>query len=237
MLQEYACYNTIPKLISHRSQERIIEFPKYKHMIMIKDKLLSHEFSKLIRQHGYILFSGSKEDTLYLYMLVYSGSNLAKQSTIFKEIKAQIMNDVSDWMSNTDYTKLKIMYIFPHDFSAHFTKAANINEHEDIEYSWEVHQYHIFLQSIPDNVLVPKHEICDPKEVELYCNFQRIEKENFPKILIDDPMCVWIGAELGDVIKIHRVSENTGISIAYRYVVENFDKVKLKKSKRKDINL
>ena len=44
-------------------------------------------------------------------------------------------------------------------------------------------------------------------------------KNSYPKINVYDPAIIWLGARVGDVIKITRISEIAGISIAYRLVI------------------
>jgi len=48
---------------------------------------------------------------------------------------------------------------------------------------------------------------------------------NLPKILINDVQCIWIGAELGDVIRIKMASDITGTCYQYRVVVAKSGRV------------
>lgn len=75
--------------------------------------------------------------------------------------------------------------------------------------------------NVTKHILVPKHEIIkDASEV------QKIMKEmsvthlsQFPIILKSDPVSKWLWAKSGDLIRITRPSETSGIYIAYRHCI------------------
>jgi DNA-directed RNA polymerase subunit H len=71
------------------------------------------------------------------------------------------------------------------------------------------------------NLLVPKHTLLSPEEVEKVLNKYRIKRYQLPKIKASDPAALTIQAQPGDVIKILRKSPTAGEAIAYRYVVES----------------
>ena len=51
---------------------------------------------------------------------------------------------------------------------------------------------------------VPMHEIMNKEEIEELLKKYSINKEHLPKILINDPIIIEIGAKIGDIIKIKR---------------------------------
>ncbi|HDD60135.1 MAG: DNA-directed RNA polymerase subunit H [Thermoplasmata archaeon] len=69
--------------------------------------------------------------------------------------------------------------------------------------------------------LVPRHRILNEEEKQELLKRYRISLKDLPKILITDPMVKAIGANIGDVIEIERISPTAGISHYYRYVVED----------------
>lgn len=80
--------------------------------------------------------------------------------------------------------------------------------------------YPLFKTVIPEHYLVPKHEILSSEEKELLPDALKIvPAKALPHIRLFDPMCIWIGAIEGDIIKITRSNYTTGLSIAYRQVV------------------
>ncbi|WP_338103156.1 DNA-directed RNA polymerase subunit H [Methanolapillus millepedarum] len=71
-----------------------------------------------------------------------------------------------------------------------------------------------------DHESVPHHEIIDDDEVaELLLKYS-IEKEQLPKIRVDDPIVNEIGAKLGDVVKITRKSQTATEALYYRLVID-----------------
>ena len=74
--------------------------------------------------------------------------------------------------------------------------------------------------NITKHNLVPKHEIISIKDKNfLKKKFKFKSIYQLPKILVNDPICKFIGAKIGDVIKIHRNSKNAGIHLCYRICI------------------
>jgi DNA-directed RNA polymerase subunit H len=68
--------------------------------------------------------------------------------------------------------------------------------------------------------LVPKHEVLSDSESEKVLERFGLTRDQLPKILITDPAVKRIGAKVGDVIKISRISPTAGISEFYRMVID-----------------
>lgn len=236
MSKEYCCYNNIPTLIAHRQQTRVVDIIG-KGIIMIEDNLPFKQFDSQLATYHYINFAGIKDDMLNLYVLIREKTPLAEKSPEFANIRNLIVANILDYISSQDnkIKKLKMTYIVPSEFTSYFVSAASSSIESAIEHEWEAHIYDKFIQVIPNRKDIPKHEICSEKEINQYCDFQRINKEQLQRIQVDDSMCVWIGAKVGDVVKIYRISENCGESIAYRWVVDNREKVKPTKRKKKTL--
>jgi DNA-directed RNA polymerase subunit H (RpoH/RPB5) len=69
--------------------------------------------------------------------------------------------------------------------------------------------------------LVPKHELIkDEKQIEELVRSHNIKfKSQFPHILRTDPMCKYLNAQPGNIVKIYRISPTSAESIIYRTVV------------------
>ena len=74
--------------------------------------------------------------------------------------------------------------------------------------------------SLLDHESVPKHEIMSEGELKSVLSKFSIEKEQLPKIKVQDPVSKEIGAALGDVVKITRKSQTAGEADYYRLVIE-----------------
>ncbi|MDD3042372.1 MAG: DNA-directed RNA polymerase subunit H [Methanosarcinaceae archaeon] len=74
--------------------------------------------------------------------------------------------------------------------------------------------------SLLDHESVPIHEIMHEAELKSVLSKYSIEKEQFPKIRVEDPVIKEIGATIGDVVKIKRKSHTAGEADYYRLVIE-----------------
>lgn len=78
--------------------------------------------------------------------------------------------------------------------------------------------YKNFLMEISKGPLCSKHSILNYDEVRKLWALTYTHPFNYPSITIEDPHVIWIGAEIGDMIKIEGHSEITGKYISYRIV-------------------
>ncbi|MFH1788908.1 MAG: DNA-directed RNA polymerase subunit H [Candidatus Altiarchaeota archaeon] len=70
-----------------------------------------------------------------------------------------------------------------------------------------------------DNILVPKHEVMTPEEVEEVLVKFKASKNDLPRIKVDDPALSKLEVQKGDVIKITRKNPVIGHSLYYRVVI------------------
>ena len=74
--------------------------------------------------------------------------------------------------------------------------------------------------SLLDHNSVPIHEIIQEDEIKSLLEKYQIEKGQLPKIKDSDPVAKEHGAEIGDIVKITRISQTAGESLYYRLVIE-----------------
>jgi DNA-directed RNA polymerase subunit H (RpoH/RPB5) len=82
-----------------------------------------------------------------------------------------------------------------------------------------MYPYDVFKVVLPESVKVPPHRILPAEEAQMVLQQLKCEKTSLPKILVTEPIMIWIGAKVGDIIEITRFSQNTKESIAYRIVI------------------
>ena len=75
------------------------------------------------------------------------------------------------------------------------------------------------------NKLVPKHILLEEADIKKKLDPLQVNKFQLPKILLKDPAIgalkkMGTEAKPGDVIEIQRFSDNAGVNMAYRLVVE-----------------
>jgi DNA-directed RNA polymerase subunit H (RpoH/RPB5) len=83
----------------------------------------------------------------------------------------------------------------------------------------EVNLYERFVIVIPRHVAVPRHEYATEEEIKMLTDDYFIDPKNQAAIFESDAPIVWLGARKGAIIKITRIDENAGVSIAFRVVV------------------
>ena len=74
--------------------------------------------------------------------------------------------------------------------------------------------YHRFSMNLLKSVLVSPHRIMSESEVKLTFKYGE-KKTDLPVILITDPVVLWIGARIGQVVEVTRWSASTGHAITY----------------------
>ena len=74
--------------------------------------------------------------------------------------------------------------------------------------------------NVLEHDLVPDHEILSDEEVYKLLEELKIKNKNqLPKIKVDDPVCKKIEAKEDQVLKITRISETAGKYTTYRIVI------------------
>jgi DNA-directed RNA polymerase subunit H (RpoH/RPB5) len=181
----------------------ITDYRKYE----LLDKFYNFvDFKKKIQDESYIIhkcLDSVNQKKVYIYIL--SENNLYTKSTSkFKKLFNKIENDVS-----------KVILITKIDISIYINKS--INTYTNLNVSMYLHKH--FLLEMAKGPLCSKHSILSKKEVTRLCTQDLIlHPLSLPSISIMDPQNIWIGGELGQIIKIESYSELTGKTIRYRIV-------------------
>lgn len=117
-------------------------------------------------------------------------------------------------------------------FKSHAMRAISTYKHLRVE----TYKHEHFALEIPRGPLCYQHRIMSRDEVKTLLNDDlSCYLTNLPKILDDDPQCIWIGAEVGDVIEIKSYSDISGECIQYRVVIAHTGRiVSFRKPKNND---
>lgn len=196
----YDVYKNIHTMYEYRGGEQPEMISRDKFIINMNHK----EYTTIVGE--------TRNGTLAVMMLA-PGAKYAKRSASFKQLLRFIPKKVYD-----------VMVVSDEPLSSHIHKviAAHLdNVTEPMHIS--THLYKQFIVEVPKHVSVPEHTIMSEEEIAVLVNEYYIRLETLPKILDTDVMAVWIGARAGDVIRIKRVSEVAGYSIAYRYCVTKLE--------------
>lgn len=74
--------------------------------------------------------------------------------------------------------------------------------------------------NVLEHEMVPHHEVLSEGDAKALLQKYGIDKENLPKIRVDDSAAQAVGAQVGDILKITRKSPTAGTFVAYRLVIE-----------------
>lgn len=195
------------------------EWRKFKRISNKKDKI---SFRKEIQQYEYAKLEYLNENNgrnIHIY-LFSKKSKYAEQSQHLKRLLARI-KDPSDVIL-VSALPLKIYSI----------KAINIFKHLNVKR----YLHENFSLIIPNASLCYRHRIMSNTEVlDLLNNVLYCHLINLPKIFVEDPQCIWIGAEVGDIVEISMESNINGEHLQYKTVVAKSGRV-INFNKKKKIN-
>jgi DNA-directed RNA polymerase subunit H (RpoH/RPB5) len=79
--------------------------------------------------------------------------------------------------------------------------------------------YDNFTSEVTKGPCVSKHTVLTPEQAITVCrDILRCHPMSLEKISVSEPQCIWIGAKVGDIVKINGISSNEGKYTDYRLV-------------------
>lgn len=121
-------------------------------------------------------------------------------------------NDIRNFLNNNSRKKNILV----------FMKIDNVTSKDKLlrEYlECEIFEESDFLMDKASHWFVPHHEIFNGNKDELYDEYN-LTDETIPKILLTDPMVRYYNAKEGQIMRIIRNSDESGLSITYRLVIK-----------------
>lgn len=193
-------YNNVLNMIAYRKHK------------LVTAELTDDKLVNLSKSFEYMVIESLSPDTQkYIYIIVFIDSTIPAKSAEFKKM----INSLGAAITSS----VNLMVITHIPLTTHVIRKVNEIRDEHPNIYLEHHIYDIFYTNIPAHNLVPHHEIATKEEIDEYCKYIKNVPSSFPKILITDPMAVWLGARANDVIKVVRASEITGTHTIYRICV------------------
>lgn len=184
-------------------QKFITDYRKYKPDVEFLDYT---NFKKTMQVNQYIYhkcIDSVKGKYVYIYIFGVN-SRFIKTTPQFKRLIDKLPEEPSD-----------VIIISKNELSIYINKALSKYTHLKI-YNY-LHKY--FALEISKGPLCSIHTILSNNAVRSLCARELIiHPLSLPSISINDPQNIWIGGELGQVIKIESISEITGKTIRYRIV-------------------
>jgi DNA-directed RNA polymerase subunit H (RpoH/RPB5) len=184
-------------------QKFIINYRKYK----LDDAFLDFAaFKKTIQIEQYIRHKCTdikKGRSVYIY-LFKENSKYIKTTPQFKRLLDKMPEEPVD-----------VIILSKVELSVYINKSLAKYPYLKI-YNY-MHKY--FSIELAKGPLCSPHSILSNNEVKSLCSRELIiHPLSLPSISINDPQNIWIGGELGQVVKITSISEITGKTIRYRIV-------------------
>ncbi|MCK4967646.1 MAG: hypothetical protein KAS12_01210 [Candidatus Aenigmarchaeota archaeon] len=91
-------------------------------------------------------------------------------------------------------------------------------KHFDENIYVEAFDYRKIIANFPEHVFWVEQEIASKVKIEEFLELTKKDITSLESIYVDDTAVVWLGARPGDVIRVLRPSEASGMAIAYRLV-------------------
>jgi len=192
-------YNNIYKFLEYRKIKPITP--------QVKDDIFLRNFN----HNGYVSVEGMLNNKVYHILFIERNNDMGLKAKDFNKKVTEISRGKS----------MTIIVISKEELSKNIKKEIlsirTINRLVVIEN----YKYDTFVLVIPEHEAVPKHSIATQDELKVYLDFYNLNGRDLQKIFNTDPAVVWLGANVGDIVKIDRISDSTGISTAFRIVVRN----------------
>ena len=216
---------------------------KYRHSGVTEAELSLSDFTAQMRTKGYIVFQSARTGHAHLpdmqttWVIIGPGGAAAAEVKHFRTMWSALAIKAPSAPSSSSRTSLTssssstdlssavaaaptrgVMLVSENKFK-HFLvgEIASYRQSMPTVYIEEA-RWDAFLFEIPLHNENCPHEIIEPAELEMYLTRTHTDPV-FKKIRVSDPQAIWIGARVGDVIKIDVTSFSAGVAIDYRVVV------------------
>ena len=196
-------YTNLIKMLAHRG-------------VVVDVVLGADSVVQKLNHHEHIMITGKRPATdirgaaTVVTILIAPNSKYANKTADFK----RLLKDLPKTEGVLD-----VILVSEDPLTTHIKKQILAHKEENAHMIIEDHDYRPFMINPTEHKAVPKHVIPTHEEITRLCRYFYTSPEKFPKILQSDVQAVWLGLKPGMVVKIYRVSETGGVSVAYRYCI------------------
>lgn len=161
-------------------------------------------------------------------VIEFHTSNTTIIFALTKKLRKNILEELKE--SSDDITKFiekynnksNIILVFSNDTNS-TPIVQQLNKYDKIlqKKGGSLQYFHVknLLFNPTKHNLVPKHVKMTQEEISEMMEKYMIKKPQMPFILHTDVIAKWLGLKHGDVVKIERLNENSGISYYYRVCI------------------
>lgn len=201
------------RLPSHIVYENIYKLFTYRGVKPNSPQMTLSEF-KTRMTNNYVIVTGVDADDNFVLVCIANESEYVAESKYFEKLLKLLLDQVKTAKADS----ANIIIVTPGPISNFLKKKLVVYEKANPNHCFEHHEYIMFLCEKPLHVSTAKYELLTEEDMD---DIRRTHKDvtNFPKIYVTDPGAVWIGARVGNILKIKKYSESAGWSIGYEQVV------------------
>ncbi len=220
----------------------IRSFYNYRKLVSLDDELSQDQFIKTIQKDKYMLLSSINHDSISndanevdqnkyrsaktligsynekskIDDIVITNILLVYPGTECENKRANMMKLIN----HIRFPNANVIIITPTKVSSGVAKGLQSlsNQREHRGHSFKTFTYTLLNSVLPEYELVPKYEILNDDQINELKKWH-IDPDSLPKISENDPQMVWIGAEVGQIIKFTYPSEVTIEAIGYCKVI------------------
>lgn len=198
-------------LVVYRNLQKFVE---YRSINTSYQWLGDAEFTRVINSDEYIVIRGvqsrpyNNKPKQIAIVLIAPNSEYASVLAKFRRMYNMVYTNDLDIMLIV--TESGVSTFIKKTLNSEFTKSRTDFIIRDYTYS-------LFTIVIPEHVQVPPHKFASQDEITMLTKVGGLRR--LQKILDGDPPAIWMGAESGDVIRIERPSESSGVALVYRLCI------------------
>ncbi len=127
---------------------------------------------------------------------------------------------INKFFEDKDFSKNSLIIILKDKDNENILQSKAYQVYQLYKYFTQVYSINNLQQNIIEHSFVPNHILLNKSEEKELMNKYRLDsKRKLPYITKYDPVAKYIGMKPGNICKIIRSSETSGIYISYRYCV------------------
>jgi DNA-directed RNA polymerase subunit H (RpoH/RPB5) len=190
-------------------------FYDYRKLSSLVPIMKQDEFIKNIQLNKYVILPSAPKDDkdakkVLVLLLIYPGTECENKRANMKKFIDKIEYPFAEVMTITQVKVSAGVMGGLRQWEVDTSKAYR---------SFKSFTYPLFNCIIPEYNQAPKYSILSEEDTDLLDKKAMMDKENLPKIFEHDPQMVWLGARVGDVVRIIRLSDNNMEDPYYRLVI------------------
>lgn len=181
----------------------------------------SQEFMKYISNHSHIDIFGVKEtpvSSIIQVSLMFPNGKLSKiDAALCKFVETE-----ADKLRTRPQLYKEYMIVTSAEIKGQgISRVFSLETSEEDDVNISIHETTTFAVNISSTEMFKNHSIVNITDVKDHLKEMYINEKSLPKIGNKDNMVVWLGAKIGDYIRILRPSPSSGYTVVYRKVISS----------------